>query len=209
MGKPKPLNLLYIEARQDFEFQLPAKEIKKLPKKLFLAYSLQYKTLAESIRKQLESKKIKVEKFQQVLGCSRIKTNLPIFLVSTGKFHAQNLFLQTPIIYVLENKKIIKVPQPTLDQLKTQRKTALMKFLRADNLGIIVSTKPGQHNLSQALVLKEKLMKKNKQAHIFLSNNINPQQFENFPVESWVNTACSGLSMDSYSIININEIPRY
>jgi 2-(3-amino-3-carboxypropyl)histidine synthase len=208
MSKSKPLSLLYIEARQDFEFQLTTKEIKKLPKKLFLAYSLQYKTLAESIKKQLQAKNIKIEKFQQVLGCSRVKTNLPIFLVSTGKFHAQNLFLQAPIIYVLENKQIIKVSKETIIDIETKKKTALMKYLGADNIGILVSTKPGQHNLKQALTLKNALIKKNKQAHLFLSNNIDQKQFENFQIDSWVNTACSGLSMDNYNLININEIPK-
>ncbi|MFH1358941.1 MAG: diphthamide synthesis protein [archaeon] len=202
----KPLKLLYIEAKTNLDFKLPIKEIKKLPERIFLAYSLQYKSLALSIKSQLEANKIKVEKFQQVLGCSNIKTSLPVLLVSSGKFHAQNLYLQSPNVYYLENRKILKTPTIQIRRLATQRKTALMKFLRADNIGILVSTKPGQNNLDQAIALKNKLEKQGKQAYIFISNNIDINQFENFSIDSWVNTACSGLAIDNTDIINISEI---
>ena len=113
------MKIMYVESVQkNLNIELSKTEIKKLPKKLFLAYSIQYKELAEDIKKQLTKNKIKVEKFQQVLGCSKIKTNLPVLLVSTGKFHAQNLYLQTPILYSLENNKIIKISCHPLVKLR-------------------------------------------------------------------------------------------
>jgi 2-(3-amino-3-carboxypropyl)histidine synthase len=200
--------ILYIPAIQkNLNIKLPQSQISKLPKTLFLAYSIQYKTLAKSIKKQLQAHKIKIQKFQQVLGCSKISTNLPILLISTGKFHAQNLFLQTPILYVLENNKIIKIPDKNINKLKAKKKTALIKFLKADKIGILVSTKPGQENLNKAVKLKQKLEKKHKQPYIFISNHINISQFENFNVDSWVNTACSGITIDNPDIINIDELP--
>ncbi len=203
-----PLKILYIEAKSNLNFQLPLKEIKKLPKELILLYSIQYKRLAESIKKQLELNKIQISKFRQVLGCSKIKTSPPVLLISTGRFHAQNIYLQALIIYILENRKITQISQEEINKLKIQRKTALMKFLNAENIGILVSTKPGQNNLKKAIKLKNKLKNKRKQAYIFLSNNINTNEFENFPVDSWVNTACEGLVYDSSNIINMNEIPK-
>ena len=50
--------------------------------------------------------------------------------------------------------------------------------------------------------------KQGKQAYIFISNNIDINQFENFSINSWVNTACSGLVIDNTSVINISELPR-
>ena len=201
--------ILYIESKQkNLDINLNKSEISKLPKKLFLAYSIQYKELAESIKEQLKRNSIKVEKFQQVLGCSKIKTQLPILLISTGKFHAQNLFLQTPILYITENDKIVQIPKKDIEAQRTRRKTALLKFLKADRIGILVSTKPGQEKLNEAVKLKENLKKQKKQAYIFISNNIDIAQFENFPVDSWVNTACPGLCMDNSSIINIEDIPK-
>ena len=206
----KEPRILYVEAKQkNLNINLDKTEISKLPKKLFLAYSIQYKHLAENIKKQLEANKIKIEKFQQVLGCSKIKTSFPVLLISTGKFHAQNLFLQTPILYILENEKIIRVSEKDIEAQKIRKKTALIKFLKAERIGILVSTKPGQENLDKAVKLKADLEKQGKQAYIFISNNIDITQFENFPIDSWVNTACAGLAMDNSSVMNISEISKY
>jgi 2-(3-amino-3-carboxypropyl)histidine synthase len=205
----KQPRILYIESKQkNSDINLDKAEISKLPKKLFLAYSIQYKLLAESIREQLKKEGIKTEGFQQVLGCSKIKTNFPVLLVSTGKFHAQNLFLQTPILYILENNKIAQISEKDIKAQIIRKKTALLKFLKSEKIGILVSTKPGQEKLNKAIKLKAILEKKGKQAYIFVSNNINTNQFENFSIDSWVNTACPGLCMDNSSIINIEDIPE-
>ena len=206
----KEPRILYVEAKQkNRDINLNKTEISKLSKKLFLAYSIQYKPLAEKIKKQLEANKIKIDKFQQVLGCSKIKTNFPVLLISTGKFHAQNLFLQTPILYILENEKIIRISEKDIESQRARKKTALIKFLKADKIGILVSTKPGQENLGKAVKLKTNLEKQGKQAYIFISNNIDINQFENFSIDSWVNTACPGLAMDNSSVINISDISKY
>jgi len=204
------IKILYIEAKQK---NLPDKilksELKKLPKTLLLAYSLQYKDIASSIKKQLEKNKIKVLRLQQVLGCSNInnKNKIPVLLIGSGEFHAINLFLQAPEVYILENNKIRKIPKNDIDRLKAYRKTALLKFLNAEKVGILVSTKPGQENLKQAVELKKKL-EKTKQPFIFLSNNIDISQLENFNIDSWVNTGCSGLAINNPNIINYSELPK-
>lgn len=201
--------ILYIPAIQkNLEIKLSKPQIAKLPKNIFLAYSIQYKELAKQVKSQLQKNNIKVQRFQQVLGCSKLNTTLPILLVSTGKFHAQNLMLQTPILYTLENNKIIKIPEKQVNKLKAKKKTALIKFLKADKIGILVSTKPGQENLNKAIKLKNQLEKKNKQPFIFISNNIDTNQFENFNIDSWVNTACPGLAIDNFNIINIDDLPN-
>ena len=206
------MKLLYIPTKQKnlTNIKISKAEIKKLPKKLILVYSIQYHDLAILYKKELEKNKIKILKFQQVLGCSKIsnKNKLPILLIGTGRFHAQNLYLQTPILYVLENSKIIRIPKQDIEKLKARKKTALMKFLGADRIGILVTTKPGQENLKKAEVLKQKLEKQGKEPYIFISNNIDISQFENFNIQSWVNTACSGLAMDNPNIINIQNIPK-
>lgn len=205
------MKILYIPARQkNLNIKLKKEQMAKLPKKLFLAYSIQYHDLADNIAKQLEKINIKIQKKQQVLGCSKIsnKNNLPILLVGTGKFHAENLMLQTPTLFVLENNNIIRISQSEINRLKAMKKTALIKFLKASKIGILVSTKPGQENLNKAIKLKKQLEKQNKEVYIFISNNIDTSQFENFNIESWINTACKGLAMDNPNIININDLPE-
>ena len=200
------LSLLFIEAQSKESLtNLSQKEISKLPKKLIIAYSIQFKTLAYNITKQLKSHKIQVIKTQQVLGCSELKTKNPILLIGQGKFHAQNLYLQTPLLYILEHNKINKISEQDIKSFQIKRKTALLKFLQAEKIGILVSTKPGQENLKQAIILREQLKKQGKTPYIFISNNIDITQFENFQIESWVNTACPGLAYDDARIININE----
>jgi len=200
--------ILYIPAIQkNLNIKLSKTEINKLPKNLFLAYSIQYKELAQDIKKQLTANKINIEKFQQVLGCSKVSTKLPILLISTGKFHAQNLFLQTPILYTLKNNKIIRISDKEIARIKAYKKTALMKFLKSEKIGILVSTKLGQENMKKAIKLKQKLEKQGKKAYVFICNNIDISQFENFNIQSWINTACPGLSMDNPNIINIDDLP--
>jgi len=203
------MKVLFIEAKQkNLDIDISQREINRLPKKLFLAYCLQYEPLAFRIKKQLLNSKIKVEGFRQVLGCSKINTKLPVFLISTGMFHAINLFLQAPAIYILQGNKITRIPNKEIEKIKIKRKTALMKFLKAETVGILVSIKPGQEELDTAIKLKNKLIKKGKQAYIFLSNNINITQFENFSIDSWVNTSCPGLAIDDPNIINIDQLPK-
>ena len=68
-----PREILYIPSIQkNLDIKLSKNEIKKLPKKIFLVYSIQYKDLANKIGQQLKANKIKIAKFQQVLGCSKI-----------------------------------------------------------------------------------------------------------------------------------------
>ena len=40
---------------------------------------------------------------------------------------------------------------------------------------------------------------------MIISNNINIEEFENFGLKCWVNTACPRLDMDS-NVINMNKI---
>ena len=109
--------ILYIPAIQkNLNIKLSKSEIKKLPKELFLAYSIQYRELAEYIKKQLEKEKIKVQSFKQVLSFKKQKIfNRSLFyylkkhhsLISYLIFCALNpvsLFLTWMIQKLLRNK---------------------------------------------------------------------------------------------------------
>ncbi|MCK4553158.1 diphthamide synthesis protein [Candidatus Pacearchaeota archaeon] len=47
---------------------------------------------------------------------------------------------------------------------------------------------------------------KNKKSYLFISNNINTSEFENFGLDSWVNTACPRLDMEDNRIVNISKL---
>ncbi len=179
---------------------------KKLPKNIAIAYSIQYKDIAFEI-KNILSQTHKITKLVQVLGCSKpnfSKTTQAILLIGSGKFHAIPLALEAKHpIYMLEHNKLRKISKEDIEPFKKKQKASYLKFLNADKIGILVSTKPGQQNLKKALELKKKL--KNKKSYLFISNNININEFENFGLNSWVNTACPRMDMDS-NIINIDKI---
>lgn len=177
---------------------------KKLPKNLAIAYSVQYKDLAFEMRYLLSEHNI--TRVVQVLGCSKPvfpKNTDAVLLIGSGRFHAVALAYETKLpIYILEREHLNRIPKEEIEVLERKQKASYLKFLSAERIGIIVSTKPGQQNLKKALAFKKKL-KKN--SYLFIANNIDKNEFENFGLNSWVNTACPRLDMDS-SIINISRL---
>jgi 2-(3-amino-3-carboxypropyl)histidine synthase len=180
---------------------------KKLPENIAIAYSIQYEDLALET-KDILSKHHKITKSIQVLGCS--KPNLPkntqaILLISSGKFHAISLASETKLpVYILEHNNFSKVSDKEINEIKKKQKVAYMKFLHADKVGILVSTKSGQQNLKRAIEISKKI--KNKKSYLFISNNVNISEFENFGLNSWINTACPRLDMENNSIINMDKL---
>jgi len=176
---------------------------KKLPKNLAITYSIQYKYIAYEIKKIL-SKEHKITSFIQILGCSKPKfpkNTHALLLVSDGKFHAISLAFETKLpVYLLNHNKLERISQKDLEIIEKRKKASYLKFLNADKIGILVSTKPGQQNLKKAMDFKKKA--KNKQSYLFITNNIDTKEFENFQLNCFVNTACPRLDMD-FPIINI------
>ncbi len=177
---------------------------KNLPKDLVIAYSVQYQELAFEIRKILVNHNI--VKIIQVLGCSQPKfpkNTKAVLLIGSGRFHAVSLAYETKLpIYILEKNQLTKISEKDIELYEKKNKASYLKFLNADNIGILISTKPGQQNLQRALNLKKKL-KKN--FYLFISNAINISEFENFGLDCWVNTACPRLDMDS-NVVNISRL---
>jgi diphthamide biosynthesis enzyme Dph1/Dph2-like protein len=201
------MKIMFVEAKRKLNFNVEDIDFSMLPKEVFIAYSIQFKDLAETVKEKLGKK---VKGFQQVLGCSKLKSDSPILLIGSGRFHAINLAMQGNSVYVLEGSKINNLNEKEVEQIKGKRKAALARFYAADNIGILVSTKPGQENLKSALELRRKLQngkdnKNNKQSHIFLANNLNLSELENYNIDSWVNTACAALTFDS-KVINIGDL---
>jgi len=204
--------ILYIEARKKLKLN---KELVKelaggLPNTIYLAYSIQYKKLAEELKKELaKSRTIKIHGSSQVLGCSKLKTSTPILLIGSGRFHALNLALSSQKeVFIFDNYSISKIGKEEIEQEQRKEKGNYLKFLASKEIGILVSTKSGQQNLSLALKLKDKLKKQGKNPFLFLSDNINIQELENFPIDLWINTACPGISLDSPRIIDSRNLEK-
>lgn len=179
---------------------------KTLPKNIALTYSIQYLELSKEI-KTLLSKSHKITLFTQVLGCSKPKfpkATEAIVLISNGKFHAISLAYESNLpTYLYDNGKFTKILESEIKSLKTNQKVSYLKFLYAQKVGILYSTKPGQLKLNKTISKKFK----SKKIYKFISNNIDVSEFENFPdIDSWVNTSCPRMDMNYKSLINIGKI---
>jgi len=200
------MKILFIDTISKRKFDENAmRDLEKLPKNLVIVYSIQYKKIVKEVEKKLK-KNHNILKVVQVLGCSKPKIPSKtdaILLIGEAKFHGVSLFYETGIkVYLLENNKVIEISKDDVDILEKKKKGAKLKFLNSKNVGIIVSTKPGQEKINRAIDFSKKL--KNKKGYLFLSNNIDGKEFENFKIDSWVNSACPRMDFN-FSILNISD----
>jgi 2-(3-amino-3-carboxypropyl)histidine synthase len=204
------MKTLFIPAKLKLEVnEEKIKEIsRKLPKEIAIVYSIQYENYAKQIKEILD-KTSKITRFSQVLGCSKLnfsKNTKAILLISDGKFHAISLASETKLpIYIVYNNKIKKISDKEIKNFEKKQKVSYINYLNANKIGILISTKPRQEKLKKALQIKNKI--KDKETYLFISNNINTAEFENFPeISSWINTACPRLDMEDSRILNVDKI---
>lgn len=141
----------------------------------------------------------------QVVGCDfsnakSIAKDVDAFLfVGGGKFHALGVALATGKPTVIADPyggMAYSVGEETQKVLK-QRYASIEEASRAKIFGVLVSLKPGQQHLEEALKIKLAIEKMEKTACIFAVREIQPDVFLEFPsVEAYVNTACPRISMD-------------
>ncbi len=192
------------------------KSLKFLPKKVGLVTTAQHKHELKKAKKIIEDNGKKAVIGGQILGCDasaakKIKNKVDAFLyIGSGRFH--------PIEVALETKKKVIMANPLTNEakvlekdiigkLKKKQKGALIKFLSSKEIGILVSTKPGQKKLKKAMELKKKL--KDKNCYIFMADTINPAEFENFPfIECWINTACPRFADEKKGVINYELVEK-
>ncbi|MCD4770857.1 2-(3-amino-3-carboxypropyl)histidine synthase subunit [archaeon] len=212
---------LFIETKRKFkdaEINLPL--LDTLPgKTISLAATIQYIDLVPKVKSYLESlnKKVIIKQGAHhkahILGCNSTaldKTSDTLLIITDGKFHAINnaIQLQKPI-FVFNTKTLDKVTQAEIDTHNAKTLTKQKKFLSAKFIGLLISTKHGQHH-KQIHKIKKKIQALNKKVYTFESNSINTAEFENFPqIQIWINTACFGLAQDDMRIINLQDITQF
>lgn len=203
------MKILYIPAKLDFNVQ-NIKNINLKEKTIALVSTIQYLHKLEEIKKIL-SKKYKVFISGQILGCNiknteKMKNKADAFLfIGSKEFHPISLKLKTnKPVYVFDpsSNNLSEILDEEAKKIKQHIKGKYIKFLNAKKIGILVSLKPGQFNLNQALKLKKQLKK---ESYIFISNTLNLNELENFKdIDIFINTACPRI--ESNKIINIEDL---
>jgi 2-(3-amino-3-carboxypropyl)histidine synthase len=209
------MKTIFIKAKSN-EPVLPVveKALRILPDKIGLVTTIQHEHKLKEAKKLLEKHKKTAVIGGVVLGCDvsaakNIANKVDAFLyMGTGEFHPLGIALETGKPVIVANPasgNASGIDKKDVEKIKSRRKGSYLKFLTAKNIGILVSTKPGQNKLKQALALKKKL--KNKNSYIFIADEIDLSRLENFPfIEAWVNTACPRIADNIKGMVNIEDI---
>ena len=123
------MKVLFIEARKPIGSR-STKELDRVPKKIHLLYTIQYKELAESLKNKLETSGHHIAAFEQVLGCSEIKPRAALLLIGSGRFHGLSIASSTKKeVFVYENGKISRISKEEIEKLNSKKKAKVNKFL--------------------------------------------------------------------------------
>ena len=163
----------------------------KKPRSVALFASVQFLEL-DKIIKQLKELNIKIlttkakrtDKEIQILGCDTYhdsfandiikKADLTIY-IGDGLFHPQALLysqisaIKDILVWNPINRRMSFVTKREIFDKLRKLKANIKRYMFAKSIGIIVTTKPGQQFLNNAVKLKSKLEKENKKAFIFLA----------------------------------------
>ena len=230
------MKALFMPAVYNEKISLGKEIIEKLPLKVGLAASVQFVGQLGMIKKEIESiknesllkKSINKENNKtirnkkaiiagQILGCNvknaeKIANKVDAFLyIGDGDFHplAIALKINKPVYqYNPLNKEFKKISEEEINKIKKNQKVSYVKFLHADNVGIIISTKPGQYypiEKTNSLIKRLENKYKNKKFYTFICDNVDEREFENFNfIQALVNTACSRIT--GKNIVNVEEV---
>ena len=210
---------LFVEARKTFK-KVDYSLLDKLTgKKISLAATIQYLDLVPEVKKYLESKgkKVIIKKGAfydaHVLGCNPNAFDSSadlLLLITDGKFHALNNAINlNKEIYVFTTRSLEKVSAEDIEKYQKKINGKKNKFLHAEKIGLILTTKYGQRH-NQIFNIKKKIEKLGKKVFIFETDNIQLGELENFPqIQIWVNTACYGLGLDDMKIVNLKDVLEY
>jgi 2-(3-amino-3-carboxypropyl)histidine synthase len=216
------MKTIFIQAKHNEKISLPEDLIRKLPKEVALFTTVQFIGSIKDIKKQLEKKGINVKLLKtkhskytaQILGCNVEKFKAENFLyIGDGMFHPKALLLKNNarvFVYNPFTKKHFELSKKDAEDMIKKQKAGLVKFLYSKEIGVLISTKPGQNKLKEARALKKKYPEKN--FYFLIFNTLDFTQLENFNfIECFVNTACPRISYDDSEkirkpMVNIDDL---
>ena len=140
----------------------------------------------------------------QVLGCDyfglrKIQSEVDSFLVIGSYFHGLGaaLSVEKPTILADPYDGTVKRLDDDRDRIIRQRYGMIEKAKRANNFGVIVSTKPGQSNPQLAITILKHIEDAGKKGVILYADEVLPHKFLDFiDIDVFVDTACPRLALD-------------
>jgi|SRR3989344_4114906 len=204
------MKLVFVPARSKLDIKPVLKKV-KIQGNIGLVASVQFLHKLDEASKIIKNSVV----VGQVLGCNFTKADefkdIDAFLyIGSAPFHPLGLAIHSKKPVYIANpltNEVGKIDEKDVLEYEKSKKGKILQFLHANKIGILVSVKPHQGNFKRALELQEKLEGK-KEAFIFVCDEINPMQFENFnDIECWVNTACPRI--DIKGVVGLHDIAPY
>jgi 2-(3-amino-3-carboxypropyl)histidine synthase len=214
---------LFIEARYKGKVRLPKLDALEAPVGLFA--TVQFAGHIESMKEQLKEQGKKPLLYKprhaaykgQILGCSieEFPKAKSFLYIGDGRFHPLAIAYRNrkPVFtYNPYSKKLSRIDDKEVDEYAKRKSALLKRFLMSETIGILVSLKPGQNRLKEAINLRSRIKKR---CYILVADEINLQGLMDFPfIGCYVNTACPRISYDDYSradkpIVELEDILSY
>jgi len=222
------MKLILIDAKYKGQVKLTPEALKQLKKfkKIAVYTTTQFNHKLPDVLKQLKKAGVEITSSQpertnakfQILGCDMYHGNLKLeedvdayLYLGDGKFHPNALLFQEADA---DKNKVVVMFDPTnnktqiLDRKDIQRvlgkaKANIKRFLMAKNVGVVVTTKPGQEHFHYFKKLEAKY--KEKKFYAFVCDAVSFSEMDNFPfIDVWVNTACPRIGAED--ILNTEKV---
>jgi 2-(3-amino-3-carboxypropyl)histidine synthase len=219
------MKAIFLQTRYTGKVDLRKIELGELPSKLGLVTTTQFLGKVGEIKNYLEenNKKVYIDEGKQrntgqLLGCdvgaaTKLQEKVDAFLyLGSGEFHPLGVALQTKKVVFTFNPVsgiFSKLDQSVIEKYKKSKKVNYVKFLSAQNIGIMVTIKPGQYSYHKALEIKKNLEGKGKNCFIFVFDVLDANEMENFPfIDFWINTACPRIAddRDKKKVVDMSEL---
>jgi 2-(3-amino-3-carboxypropyl)histidine synthase len=145
-------------------------------KTVSIAATIQYIDLIPKVKKYLEGKGKEVligkgvKYLGHVLGCNAAGFDSSadaLLLITDGKFHGINNAIQLDKeLYIFDMKNLEKIEKKEIEGYKKRTEAKKKLFLTEKNIGLLLSSKPGQKNKAIELI-KKNIEKTGKKVYVF------------------------------------------
>ncbi len=217
------LKKVFIEAQYQKNIDLPKKVLTQLPNRVGLIASVQFAPQLPRMQSQIESigKSAVIGKGEQmyagqVLGCDQraafeVYEDVDAFLyIGDGKFHPDGVAFKSRkqvFCYDPLSTELTSITDKDIDSFLKKKQGQLIKFFSATNVGVLISSKPGQNYLHSALRLRKQYPEK--KFYFLVYDTIDVASLENFPfIESFVNAACPRI-FDDLKCLNLFDLEEF
>lgn len=173
-----------------------------------LTSTVQFKHRVKEVKELLKAHEVIIT--PTVLGCNvqPLEVDCSV-IIATGTFHAVKLGLVTgKPVFILNPGGVNQLNDELIRDFERKQSIRVAKVINSRIIGVLVSTKSGQsHEQLSKRVVKE-LRDDNKEAYLFVADELSPAQLNDFPVDAWINTACPRLVEDDFDkpIANWSEV---